>query len=314
MYRGAFVGVAPLALLLPLFSAPTLAADAASPAAELGTYSRDGGQTFFALGLSPPKAGATENQPRDVVILFNTAATQAGAYRETALASLEACIAKLHPQDRVQLLAADLEARPLTDKFLAAGSPELRAALESLRRESPLGATDMETVLRSAASRFDKSRPDGRVMIYIGDGRSPANMLDTDSFKTLVESLSTQHIAVSSYAVGPQRDGRLLAALANQTGGVVYFAEPMVQANDKEKVTDARAKEENLRNGGAAGAEIANSVRATVYWPTAATWPTELGQVYPKSLPPLRTDRDTIVYGSAAGPLNKAVAVQCNLW
>ena len=62
--------------------------------------------------------------------MFNTAASQTGPYRETALAAVEACIAKLHPQDRVQLLAADLEARPITEKFLAAGSAEMRAALE----------------------------------------------------------------------------------------------------------------------------------------------------------------------------------------
>ncbi len=58
---------------------------------------------------------------------------------------------------------------------------------------------------------------------------------------------------------------------------------------------------------------MADWVRATVYWPTGATWPAELGQVYPKSLPPLRTDRDTIVVGAAAGPLNKPIEVQAQV-
>ena len=40
------------------------------------------------------------------------------------------------------------------------------------------------------------------------------------------------------------------------------------------------------------------------------TWPSELGQVYPKTLPPLRTDRDTIVIGAVAEPLNKSLATQ----
>ncbi|HVT28926.1 MAG TPA: hypothetical protein VHE81_13005, partial [Lacipirellulaceae bacterium] len=187
--------VGSLALSIVVAAAPSYAANATLPSAELGTYSRDSGHTYYALSLSPPSTAATHDEPRDVIVLFNTAASQTGVYREKALAAVETCIAKLHPQDRVQLLAADLEARPITDRFLAAGSADLSAAMEKLRHESPLGATDIDRVLRSAAARFDKQRPNGRVLLYIGDGRSPANLLDADSFRSLANSLSSAHIA-----------------------------------------------------------------------------------------------------------------------
>jgi hypothetical protein len=261
--------------------ATSFAADATKPAAELGTYSRDGGQTYYALSLTPPAAAASQDQPHDIVIVFNTAASMTGPYRETALAALESCVAKLHPQDQVQILAADLEARPLTENFVAAGSAELHAAVEKLRRESPLGATDIDNVLRAAAARFDKARPEGRVLLYVGDGRSPANLMGTDTFRSLVNTLSAGHVAVSSYAVGPQRDGQFLAALANQTGGVMYYDEGMTLPDESQKITDARAKEENLRRGAKIGARMADWVRATVYWPTNAKFPAELGQVFP---------------------------------
>ena len=109
--------------------AAALAARIRPAGAELKTYQRDDGQTFFALSLTPP-ADAAQDQPCDVVILFDTSASQSGAYRDTALAAVEACIAKLRPQDRVQMLAVDLEARPITSEFLAADSDELRAALD----------------------------------------------------------------------------------------------------------------------------------------------------------------------------------------
>ena len=102
---------------------------------------------------------ADQAQPRDIVIVFDTSASQTGVYRETGIAALEACLAKLTPTDRVQLLAADLEARPLTEKFVAAGSAELKAAVHALRNEPPLGSTDMENVLKTAASKFEKDRP-----------------------------------------------------------------------------------------------------------------------------------------------------------
>src|SRR6478752_174814 len=163
-----FYGALSLALSVTSV-ASSFAAEANKPSAELGTYSREGGKTYYAISLTPPSVATPQDQPRDVVIVFNTAASQTGPYRETALAAVEACVAKLHPQDRVQLLAADLEARPITDKFVAANSAEMRTAIEKLHRESPLGATDIDNVLRAAAARFDKERPEGRVLLYIGD-------------------------------------------------------------------------------------------------------------------------------------------------
>ena len=103
----------------------------AAPPAELTTYQRDDGQTYFALSLTPP-ATMWKLRPCHVVILFDTSASQAGPYRETALAALQSCLGKLRPEDQVELLAVDINARPLVDHFVAVGSPELQAALQKL--------------------------------------------------------------------------------------------------------------------------------------------------------------------------------------
>jgi uncharacterized membrane protein YgcG len=299
--------ISSVALVLTCVIAPAVAV--AEPVAELNTYQREDGQTFFALSLTPP-AEAANNEPCDVVILFDTSASQAGAYRETALAAVDACIAKLRPQDRVQIIAADLEARPITDKFLTAGSEELRKAIESLRNETPLGSTDMEQAIRSAVSRFEKEKPSARAILYVGDGLSTANLLGTELFRDLIRSLASAKAAVSSYAVGPKRDAALLAALANQTGGNLYVDEPMVWANEQEKVTEERALQENLRRGATVGESMAEWTRATVLFPAEISWPAELGDVYPKTLPPLRSDRDTVVVGAASEPLEQPIELR----
>jgi von Willebrand factor type A domain len=299
-----------VAFAIAMLSSPVLAAESTLPSAELNTYQRDDGPTFFALSLTPAADLADASGNRDVVILFDTSASQSGIYRETALAAVEACIQKLRPQDRVQLLAVDLEARPVTADFLPADSKELRAALQALRQESPLGSTDMEQVLRATIARFDDAGPAGRNVFYIGDGMSTANLLGTDSFRQLVEDLSSARVSVSSYAIGPRRDGRLLAALANHTGGNLYVDEAMVWADDAHNVSENRAREENLRRGAGIGAILADWTRAAVLWPIEVTWPAELGEVYPKMVPPLRTDRDTVVVGAADKPLNKPVDIR----
>src|SRR5688500_9931902 len=122
----------------------------------------------------------------------------------------------------------------------------------------------MEHVLRTAVARFDEGRPAGRTVLYIGDGLSAANLLGTDSFRSLVEMLAKERIPVSSYAIGPQCDARLLAALANQTGGNLYVAEAISLADEAEKVSEQRAREENLRRGAEVGVMIADWTRAEV--------------------------------------------------
>ena len=69
-------------------------------------------------------------------------------------------------------------------------------------------------------------------------------------------------------------DRQLLGALAVQTGGTVIV--------------------ESETPGQEAGRSLATAADATVLWPTSATWPAEVTAVFPKRLPPLRGDRDTI--------------------
>jgi von Willebrand factor type A domain len=285
----------------------------AESAAQLLTYEADGGPTFYAYSMTPPADQAVVRSS-DVVIVFDTSASQTGAYRDTALAALDAALAKLRPGDRVALLAADLEARPLTSKLVAANSSELKAAVTKLRGELPLGSTDMEAVLRTAVAQFDEKAATNHTLLYIGDGLSTANLLGTSAFGHLIDQLRTARISVSSYAIGPRKDAALLAAIANQTGGNLYVDEAMVLADDEAGVDSERASDENLRRGAKIGAMLADWTRATVFWPVSATLPAELGTVLPKQIPPLRTDRDTLVFGQTdkklAAPVTLKVAAE----
>jgi von Willebrand factor type A domain len=289
-----------------LFSVATAWAE---PSAEMFTYQRAGGPASYALSLKPD-AQAPQDRPREVVILFDTSASQAGVYRDVALAALESCLAELGPQDNVELLAVDLEARPLTDHFSSPQSQVVQAAVEALRHEPPLGSTDMERALQAAATRFDSAQKADRSVLYIGDGMSMANLLGSKSFGDLVKQLRAARTSVSSYAIGPQCDSRLLAALANQTGGNLYIAEPLAAADDAQGVSQDRAAQENVRRGTSVGVMMADWTRARVLWPEAVAWPKQLGDVYPAAMTPLRSDRDTIVIGQAEQIPTKPIAIQ----
>ena len=62
----------------------------------LETYQAEDGQAYFALTM--PAVPASADGPRDVVVLFDTSASQAGFYRDTAIAALRALPRVARPQ------------------------------------------------------------------------------------------------------------------------------------------------------------------------------------------------------------------------
>ena len=101
-------------------------------------------------------------------------------------------------------------------------------AVATLANQAPLGSTDIEAGLTAAISKFDAAKSTNRAILYIGDGASMANLLDAPTMGPLVEKLRAARAPMSSYAIGPQVDAELLAVLANQSGGNLYVAEPIV--------------------------------------------------------------------------------------
>jgi len=269
----------PLGLVLvpALVAALVAVAGAQTGASRVGTYDKDG-QTFFALSLmAPPKADPA--QRNEVVVLVDTSASQAGRYRDAALRALDSLLANLRPEDRVQLMAVDSKAVPMSAGFVATGSPEMRAGVAKLQARAPLGATDLENGLRAAATQF--AAPEAaRTVIYIGDAMSKANGFTESSLGSLVADLRNSRVSVSGYVVGLEQNTQLLAALANHTGGVVAIDGAAVDV----PVTSGRA--------------LADSVRASVIWPSEIKLSGNVAASYPSLPPPLRTDRDSILVGT----------------
>src|SRR5262245_41628940 len=257
------------ALVLSLASANA----AQSANARFGTYEKDG-QTYFALSLLPQIA-ADPSQQNEVVILVDTSASQAGRYRAEGMTTLQSLLGTLGATDRVQLMAVDGNATPLGAGFVAPQGPQMQAAMSKLTGRTPLGATDLEAGLRAAAASFTNEGRARRV-IYIGDAMSKANMPTDATFSALVNDLRRAQVSVSGYVVGREAHVHLTGALANETGGVVL--------SEGAELSGARA-----------GGLLAASVHASVVWPDTFVLPRTMTSVYPTEMPPLRSDRDSIL-------------------
>jgi len=245
------------------------------------TYSKPDGESYFAISVKP-KRERVDDLPRDVVILFDTSASQTGTVREKSLAAVEFLLLALAPNDRVQLAAADLKAVPMHDGFAAPQSPEMRAGLEKLKARTPLGATDMEAILSWSLEKFprpqpgEKARP--RAVLYLGDAMSRANLLRGPVFQRLINKLVAARVSVSGYVLGSIWDTELIGSVANNTGG--SFAVDRAETSAKEYASF-----------------LAQTAHGTVLWPVAVQYPERVVEAFPQPPPPLRTDRDTIYFG-----------------
>ncbi|HEV3340101.1 MAG TPA: hypothetical protein VG125_07080 [Pirellulales bacterium] len=257
-------------------------------AAVLETFTKPDGQAYFALKLSPQVAPPADS-PHDVVILFDTSASQVGPYRVKALAVLHSLLASLSPLDRVALLAVDVNAARLTQGLVAPSGGAINQAMAALERRVPLGSTDMREALDSALAVYlnssDGDSGDGaraRSVVYIGDGVSTASFLPLGTIRRIVGQYARERATFSSYAIGPRLNGPLLAALANHTGGMV--------------VSDEAGTGQSQFGG-----DLAAIVRGAVIWPVSIRLPEAVTDVYPRQTPPLRFDRDTVLVGSVNG-------------
>jgi tetratricopeptide (TPR) repeat protein len=285
----------------PALRAPANA-NAATPAARMETFTNIDGQGYVAMSVMPTASQRpTAAVGRDIVILFDTSASQVDSqvhkFREKGLAALDFFLGSLDAADRVKLMAVDIDAVPLTKTFVAVGSPEMQAALVELNNRTPLGTTDMAKALSVTAEAYtDLAETTDRVRsaLYIGDGMSIGNLIQSGEMQQLIDGLVERHVSVVSYAIGPRCDTQLLGVAANHTGGMMLV--------DNENI-----------NGKQAGALLSQVAAGFVAWPTKTTLPAAITEIYPKKFPPLRFDRDTVLVGVGKPAGNVAVTVEATL-
>jgi hypothetical protein len=96
--------------------------------ARIDVYGKGGEKSHFALSIAP-NVELPAPQGHEVVVLFDTSASQTGAFRSKAIDTLKQFFANLKAGTEVKLFAVDLAAVPLTDKFVAADGEAIGKAM-----------------------------------------------------------------------------------------------------------------------------------------------------------------------------------------
>ncbi|RPH78457.1 MAG: hypothetical protein EHM77_06895, partial [Planctomycetaceae bacterium] len=166
-------------------------------------------------------------------------------------------------------------------------------ALAKLGRRLPLGNTNLAAALESArASVLDGPADRTRGIVYIGDGATMRLAHDRAKFETLVDALRTDRISIHSIAIGPTRNIELMATLANHTGGYLALIGP-AEAEIVDQI----------------GRQMAAAAIVSPIWIDSVELPAGMTAVQGKRLPPLRVDRDTLIFGTATAVADGPIRV-----
>jgi tetratricopeptide (TPR) repeat protein len=266
-------------------------------------YTSPEGMHYLALGLQAPAQPAT--QPVEVVFLVDTSAGQWGQARLDTLEAVISAINHLPEGTKIHILAMDVETEPLTEQFVAKGSPELESALKTLYRRIPLGATDFGKGLATVRNMFaDGTKDARRSALYFGGGRSMAKTISQEVFDKEAVAFAEQKIPFTACAIGLRANFGFISAFANKTGGNLIDTTPSeIKVEDLGTAEEKKAKiGMETVNWNTIGQQLADSATATVVWVDSASvkFPADW-TVYPTQIQPLRSDRATILVGTADG-------------
>src|SRR5262249_30414232 len=187
------------------------------------TYQTLQGELHFALQVKPqlPTGPA---RPRDIAVVIDTSATQAGNPLRNARSVAEELAQAARPEDRLSVwtLSTPAMTRSLTGGFQAAHGPQVREALDYLAtKEYAAGATDLKDGLGKVLRGFGGPSARQQVVLYLGDGESPLTPLTDADRAALAAEMAGREIGFFPVPLGTRLDGKNLHGLASATGGAV---------------------------------------------------------------------------------------------
>ncbi|MCA9086231.1 MAG: hypothetical protein KDA81_19370, partial [Planctomycetaceae bacterium] len=251
------------------------------------TYVTEGGQSYFATAFRGSELGTSVQRH---VIVVDTSASQVGRIRESFLKIAEGVLQNLPVTSTVSLFAADITCDSLTDGFVAPNSPEARKGLASLSHRTPLGSTNLRTVLKTvaAASRAGEALS----VLYIGDGLTTANLISPEQINQFADQSCANRLQFHSIVLGPKTDLELPGILANLTGGTIRRLEGGTEAEVSVAAASSLQSEPVQITEISAGSPNVRFAAPRISW--------------------LRSDRDTVYFGEGTSEQLTGLTVKLN--
>lgn len=183
---------------------------------------------YVLLRATPvPAPVAAERSPLDLVLLVDVSAATDATHLAMARTLVESLLRRLTPEDRIVLLAADLDAHDPTAAAKKGPAPQLAAAtpetiqqlLGRLGTTATGGATDLGATLSQAAAMLNPGRLGA--VLYVGDAQPTVGELDLPTLRERLERLPAP-LRLYGVGIGAEANLDLLSGLCQLSAGQAY--------------------------------------------------------------------------------------------
>jgi tetratricopeptide (TPR) repeat protein len=252
------------------------------------TYENRNKETFFALQIKP-NLDPIPPRPRDILVLVDTSASQAGAALTLAKRIVKDLTESLSSEDRIAIWTVNIPkaTKSLTNGFQ--GAKEAQSAIEILDQEYASGAVDLKNAIEQSSKEFTGKVFRQQVMLYLGDGESAyAPLFDKDRY-SLADQLVASKISFFAVPLGLSIHPKNIHSFVSTTGGaVIRFVGDEVKDPRSPALTPFIAR-------------MNKAINTPVLMPSELKFTTQVKEVYPTKLPPLRSESPTLLVGKFVG-------------
>lgn len=252
------------------------------------TYETQEKETLFSLQIKPT-LDPVAPKPRDILVLLDTSASQAGAALTLAKRITRDLVSGMAPEDRVSLWTVNTPkaTRNLTTGFL--NFKDAQTALDTLNAEYASGAVDLKNALEQALKSFSGKQSRQQVMLYLGDGESAYSPLTEADRYTLADKMAAAKVSFFAVPLGLQVHPKNIHSFVSTTGGsVVRFVGDEVKDPQTSSLTPFITR-------------LNKAIYTPVLIPSEVKFASEVKDLFPTKLPPLRGDLPVLMVGKFAG-------------
>lgn len=167
--------------------------------------------------------------PLNVALVLDRSGSMAGARLEAAKQAASQLVRRLHPDDRIAVVAFDDEVTTVAEPGTAADHVAVSRAIEAI---STGGTTNLSggwlqgrALLADAAADYDVNR-----LILLSDGHANVGITDHARLRQLAAQAAEDGIVTTTIGVGGGYDEELMIAMADGGLGTGYYMERPDQA------------------------------------------------------------------------------------
>ena len=184
---------------------------------------------FFLLMLAPRPDAGGDPVPKDVLIVLDKSGSMDGEKYVQAQAATRFILENLNEDDGFNVITFSTGVDTFSDELLPAS--QAGEAIEWIESDRPLGSTDINLALLTAASMVQSSRP--TYVIFLTDGLPTEGETDADRILSNFADDAPDNVRLFAFGVGYDVDTFLLDLLAGNHHGASSYVVPGERIDEK---------------------------------------------------------------------------------